>query len=102
MRWINEEKRRYYQAHLVRDLLGDLLLVAAWGSLDSKRGNMRSTLVESHADGLVKLQALDKRRRQRGYLLVDEAVPAVLVPVQGDSHAVTTSPADHRPHATRR
>jgi predicted DNA-binding WGR domain protein len=76
MRWINEEKRRYYQAHLVRDLLGDWLLVAAWGSVDSQRGNMRSTLVESHADGLAHLQALDRRRRQRGYRPVGEADPA--------------------------
>jgi hypothetical protein len=75
MYWVNSEKRRYYQAHLVVDLLGDWVLLTAWGSVDSHRGNMRSTLVESHADGLERIQAIDKRRRQRGYRSVDEAVP---------------------------
>lgn len=82
MYWVNSEKRRYYKAHLVVDLFNSWVLVTAWGGQDSHRGNMRSMLVESHADGLVKLQAIDKRRRQRGYRLVYGAAP---VPVQGDS-----------------
>jgi len=37
-RWVNEEKRRYYQVHLVEDMFGDWSLIACWGSLDSRRG----------------------------------------------------------------
>jgi predicted DNA-binding WGR domain protein len=74
MRWINEEKRRYYQAALVRDLFDSWVLVTAWGSVDSQRGNMHSTAVESFEDGQARMQALARRRRQRGYRLVDVAV----------------------------
>jgi hypothetical protein len=76
MRWVNDQKRRYYQAVLVVDLFGSWVLVTAWGGLDSQRGNMRSTLVESHADGLAHIQALDRRRRQRGYRPADPAPTA--------------------------
>ena len=67
MYWINETKRRYYQAEVVRDLFGEWVLVTAWGGMDSHRGRMRSTLLASYADGLERIEALDQRRRKRGY-----------------------------------
>lgn len=42
MRWVNEEKARYYQAWLIEDLFGDWTLVTAWGGLGSRRGRARS------------------------------------------------------------
>ena len=66
-RWVNEEKRRYYQVHLVEDMFGDWSLIACWGGLDSHRGGMRSTVVSSHEVGLERIREIDKRRKQRGY-----------------------------------
>jgi hypothetical protein len=70
-RWIHQEKARYYQAHLIRDLFGDWTLITVWGSLGSHRGRMYSSGVQSYEAGLARLAAISKRRRQRGYLLVD-------------------------------
>jgi predicted DNA-binding WGR domain protein len=74
MRWINDTTARYYQAHLSLDLLGDWTLIAVWGGLGSKRGNMRVNHVPSYEDGLKRLQDLDKRRQRRGYQPVSEKV----------------------------
>ena len=67
MRWVNETKARYYQVHLLQDLFGEWTLIRVWGGLGSRRGGMRSTGVASYADGLAQLEAIGKRRHQRGY-----------------------------------
>jgi hypothetical protein len=67
MRWINDAKARYYQVHLIQDLFGEWTLILVWGGLGTRRGTLRSTAVASHADGLAQLEAIGKRRRQRGY-----------------------------------
>ena len=67
LRWINDMTNRYYQAELTQDLLGEWTVVTAWGGLGSHRGGMRSTGVASYADGLAQLEAIGKRRHQRGY-----------------------------------
>ncbi|EXJ14292.1 hypothetical protein [Imhoffiella purpurea] len=72
-RWIQPEKDRYYQAHLVEDLFGDWTLVACWGDLHSRRSQVRKTGVSSYAAGLERLKAIDRRRRQSGYRLVQES-----------------------------
>jgi hypothetical protein len=66
-RWVHEEKRRYYQVHLVEDLFGEWTLISCWGGLDSHRGGMRTTGVESYASGLEQIRGIEKRRKQRGY-----------------------------------
>lgn len=67
MRWVHDAKGRYYQAHLVEDLFGEWTLITVWGALASQRGAMRSTAVQSQADGLARLERIAKRRRQHGY-----------------------------------
>jgi hypothetical protein len=67
MRWINDATARYYQVHLIQDLFGEWTLIRVWGGLGSRRGGMRSTGVASYADGLAQVEAIGKRRRQRGY-----------------------------------
>ena len=70
MRWVHDGKGRYYQAHLVEDLFGAWTLITVWGALESRRGSMRSTAVESHGEGLARLERIAKRRRQHGYRAV--------------------------------
>jgi len=49
-RWIHPEKARYYQAELVKDLLGDWTVVLCWGGLGSRRGGRRIQYVESDVE----------------------------------------------------
>ncbi len=65
--WINPEKARYYQVHLVRDLFGDWTLRKVWGGIGSRRGRMHSTGVASFEEGIAQVQAIARRRVQRGY-----------------------------------
>jgi hypothetical protein len=65
--WVNPEKARYYQVHLDRDLLGDWTLRTVWGGLGSRLGRMHCTGVASYDDGIEQVQAIAKRRAQRGY-----------------------------------
>ena len=67
-RWVHPEKARYYQVDLVQDLLGDWTLVLCWGGLGSKRGGVRILVVESEGAGEELIEAIGKRRRQRGYV----------------------------------
>jgi hypothetical protein len=70
-RWENPEKARYYQADLVEDLLGDWSVITAWGGLGSHRGRACKTWVPTYEDGLKRLREIEKRRRQRGYVVVE-------------------------------
>jgi len=65
--WVNPEKARYYQVHLDRDLLGDWTLRTVWGGIGSRLGRMHCTGVASYDDGIEQVQAIAKRRAQRGY-----------------------------------
>ncbi|WP_346014659.1 WGR domain-containing protein [Thiocystis violacea] len=67
-RWVHPEKSRYYQVDFVQDLLGDWTLVLSWGGLGSRRGGMRILAVTSEAAGEDLVEAIAKRRRQRGYV----------------------------------
>jgi len=67
-RWIHPEKARYYQAELVKDLLGDWTVVLCWGGLGSRRGGRRIQYVESYEAGLARLEAIGERRGKRGYV----------------------------------
>ena len=63
----NDNKRRYYTAHLAQDLLGDWVLIKAWGSLDNGLGRIDQQLVTSYEDGQTQLDAIEERRRKRQY-----------------------------------
>jgi hypothetical protein len=75
MRWVNDVTVRYLEAHLVEDLFNSWTLITVWGGQGSPRGRMRSTGVESYEDGRKQLEKIGKRRRQRGYRLVNVESP---------------------------
>ena len=74
-RWIHDEKQRYYQVALVRDLLGDWTLLQCWGGIGTHLGGHRIVHVASQEAGLKQIAAIGKRRRQHGYREADPAVP---------------------------
>jgi hypothetical protein len=69
--WIHVGHSRYYRAHLEQDLFGEWTLVCVWGALGTAHGSYSSTGVTSHKEGLHRLDAIDRLRRQHGYLPVD-------------------------------
>jgi hypothetical protein len=65
--WVNLEKRRYYRVIIQRDLLSDWTITRSWGSLDNKRGQLRSELINSDQNNMKLIEQIDKRREYRGY-----------------------------------
>lgn len=84
LRWVNQEKARYYQADLVEDLFGAWIVITAWGGLETHRGQVRSAVVASYDAGLECLKRIERYRRKRGYIRsadlfgVDVSLAAVL------------------------
>ena len=65
-----EENQRYYFVYLHRDLLGDLILLRAWGGVGKATGQIHKAPVESPEEGLKMIDQIIKKRIQRGYELV--------------------------------
>ncbi|MCB1875794.1 MAG: hypothetical protein KDH88_07465 [Chromatiales bacterium] len=74
IRWRSDD--HYYLADLHQDLFGQWILLQAWGSLYSERGNLRRTPVDSKEAGLKRLRQIATRRKTRGYRLVDTTTSA--------------------------
>jgi hypothetical protein len=64
-RW--EKDTRYYEAHLHQDLWGGWVLTHVWGQRGTRLGRIRHLPCASYDEGLLRLVAVDQRRRQRGY-----------------------------------
>jgi hypothetical protein len=97
-RWIQTEKARYYQADLVQDLFGEWTLVCSWGGLGTALGGFSSTGVASLENGLLKLEAVGKLRRQHGYLPADSLAGRPIptraeTPPPSPSHRYRCNPA---------
>lgn len=66
---------RYYEVELRRDLWGEWLLAQAWGRRGTRLGQIRVAPCGSRDEGLARIAAILKRRRQRRYCLVTGADP---------------------------
>jgi hypothetical protein len=71
LRWERHADKRYYLIMLYRDLLGDLVLTKVWGGIGKANGNQYHIPVTSESEGLALIDQVIKRRRQRGYDLVN-------------------------------
>lgn len=67
-RW--ERATRYYQVDLSQDLWGQWVLTQRWGRRDTALGQTRRVACDSYADGLNRLDQIQRRRLQRGYCAV--------------------------------
>lgn len=72
LRWEKLTARgvRYYEVDLHQDLWGGWLLAQAWGRLGTRLGQVRMAPCGSRDEGLTRIAAILKRRRQRRYHLV--------------------------------
>lgn len=59
---------RYYKAEITRDLF-DLIVFCRWGTIGTKRGNVKSHVVESFEQANLVIDEIKKRRTSRGYIL---------------------------------
>ena len=69
IRWENRVTRRYYVVYFARDLLGWNLLTV-WGGIDRRNGHHRNLPCKTTAEGIQHIQAIAKKRKQRGYQCV--------------------------------
>lgn len=72
LRWEKPTARgvRYDEVELRRDLWGAWRLARAWGRRGTRLGQIRVAPCGSRAEGLARIAAIPKRRRQRRYRLV--------------------------------
>lgn len=72
LRWEKPTARgiRYYAVDLHQDLWGEWLLTQAWGRSGTRLGQVRAVPCGSQAEGLARVAAILKRRRQRCYVMV--------------------------------
>jgi len=70
-RW--EKGTRYYETRLHQDLWGSWVVTRVWGRRGTAWGQVRHLPCGSYAEGLEMLTAIAMRRRQRGYVGVEDA-----------------------------
>lgn len=78
LHWRNPTNGRRYQAVLTLDLFGDSVLWRGWCGADGKRGGERKDVFTWEEDGLRALARVGRRRRARGYVLLDDLLAGVL------------------------
>jgi hypothetical protein len=71
LRFERHSDNRYYLAMLYHDLLGDLILTKVWGGKGKPAGQQLHIPVNNESEGLAMIDQVIKRRRQRGYDLVN-------------------------------
>lgn len=71
-RWQTDS--RYYIAEVTQDLFGQWQLHRTWGSRTSARGNEQRLLADSYEEALHLMQVTLKRRKQRGYRMIQETI----------------------------
>lgn len=57
--WIQAEKKRYYTAQILQDLLGEWVVIQRWGSLGGRQGGHKQTLCASQAAAEAKAVQID-------------------------------------------
>ncbi|MCI0667704.1 MAG: WGR domain-containing protein [Methylococcaceae bacterium] len=72
IRWEKETDNgsRYYRVLVHQDLLGTWLLTRVWGGSLRQAGQMKEHPVDSREEALGLLEEIDKRRKARGYRVV--------------------------------
>lgn len=65
-----KNQQRFYRVELVRDLLGDYVLVRSWGSLKNRVGRTKYEIVKNIEEGRNRILLITKRRQRRQYQLL--------------------------------
>ena len=65
-----ETDRRYYSAHLVKDLFGEWIIDKHWGGKFNRHRRFKGELCSSYQDGILKIEKLTKVRKKHKYRVV--------------------------------
>jgi len=71
IRWekITEETQRYYEQHLITDLLGDLIVINVNGGIGRSNGAIRNHAMDNEIAALNFIEKESRRREKHGYTL---------------------------------
>jgi len=75
MRWTNPTTRRTYRLSIGVDLLGDIIMLTAWSSLDSKKGGQKNRLLSDVHQIPYWIKKISQERLKKGYILVSTSDP---------------------------
>ena len=70
VRWENAQSRRYYEAHVIKNLLDEWEVFCVWGGIGTRLGGSTVIPLASLDDANSTLEKIDARRTQRHYLRV--------------------------------
>ena len=71
-RW--HKDTRYYETRLTKDMFGHWCIVAVWGRINSRLGNAKNITCDTPHEARRQFERINKRRLQRGYLLIKSQV----------------------------
>jgi predicted DNA-binding WGR domain protein len=69
-RWQRKDWRkdtRHYSCEVRQNLFGQWIVLRRWGRVSAMQGQSREQLCDRYEEGLEILEAVEKRRSQRGY-----------------------------------
>jgi hypothetical protein len=75
LRWRNPDNGRRYEAAVGEDLFGDPFLWRGWCGANGKRGGQKEDVFTWEVDCLRALRRVIRRRKRRGYVLLDDLLP---------------------------
>lgn len=62
---------RFYNVQLQANLFGGISVFCSWGSTDNKRGSYKIIYCDNELDAENTLHTIKKRRKARGYKIID-------------------------------
>lgn len=68
----HDEKRRFYKLYVGVDLFGDMMLIRQWGSLDSRQGNRKQTIINPNELTMI-VQSVVRDRERKGYSVIEKS-----------------------------
>lgn len=71
--WLNPIKSRYYTITVKKHGSNNIILNYKWGGCHSNRGGKKSISVQSEEEAQKYINLMMKRRKSRGYQLIDAA-----------------------------
>ena len=69
-RWEHQNKHRYYQVHLGKDMFQDFVLTKVWGGIGKSSGRIVHVAYSSYVEAISEIMKIILIREKRGYVMV--------------------------------
>ncbi len=70
-KWLNKEKQRFYTITIKKEIPEFIQMHYVWGSCNSKRGGNKYLFVSTDDEAISLIKSMIKRRKNRGYELIN-------------------------------